>query len=246
MYRVLEHLVIGICDDEKKSIDITKEHCDKLSEELGIEFIYKIFTSGEEVLKCDTAVDILLLDIEMNGMNGIETMHIIEDMDVIGNILFVSGYSDYIHDSFGLKTKGFICKPIEYSNIKREIEKTIKYIEKAMNKQVIEVNVNNSLILIDTENIMYVHGEGRYVKIVTNSQSYILTENIKVWEEKLTNSDIQRIHKSYMVNFKYISKIEGDDIVLKDDTVIKIGRHYKSVKELYKNYIFERMRLNGR
>ena len=102
---MLDRLVIGICDDEQKSIEITKEYCEKVSEELGIEFSYRLFTYGEEVLKCDKTIDILLLDIEMDGMNGIETMHILEDMRVIRNILFVSGYTDYIHESFGTKTK---------------------------------------------------------------------------------------------------------------------------------------------
>ena len=109
-----------------------KEYCETVSQEIGIKFVFYIFASGEEVLKCKENIDILLLDIEMTGMNGIETMHILEDMDEIKNILFVSGYSDYIHESFGVKTKGFVCKPIEYNRLKNEIEKTIMYIKKTI------------------------------------------------------------------------------------------------------------------
>lgn len=244
---MLDRLVIGICDDEQKSIEITKEYCEKVSQELGIEFSYRLFTSGEEVLKCDETIDILLLDIEMDGMNGIETMHILEDMHIIRNILFVSGYTDYIHESFGTKTKGFVCKPIEYSRIKKEIEKAIAYIKKDINKQAVEANVGGQLILIDTENIMYIQGEGRYVRIITNNVSYLATENIKVWEEKLANSSMQRVHKSYIVNFKFVSSIVGTELVLKDNTKLPIGRkYYKTVKEQYRDHLFERMRLNGR
>lgn len=244
---MLNRLIIGICDDEQKSIDITKEYCETVSQEIGIKFVFYIFTSGEEVLKCKENIDILLLDVEMTGMNGIETMHILEDMDEIKNILFVSGYSDYIHESFGVKTKGFVCKPIEYNRLKNEIEKTIMYIKKTINKQVVEADVCGKHILIDTENIMYIQGEGRYVRLVTNKESYLVTDNIKVWEEKLCGSSIHRVHKSYMVNFKFVANIVGTELVLKDNTKLPIGRkYYKLVKEQYREYLFERMRLNGR
>ena len=244
---MLNGLVIGICDDEQKSIEITREYCEKVSEELGIVFTYLIFTSGEEVLKCEETVDILLLDIEMNGMNGIETMHILEDMDIIRNILFVSGYTDYIYESFGTKTKGFICKPIDYTQIKREIEKTIIYINKSSSRQVVEVNASGGTVLVNTEDIVYIQGEGRYVTIVTNKESYLVTENIKKWEETLTNSTIKRVHKSYIVNFKFGSGIVGTELVFKDNTKLPIGRKYiKAVKEQYREYLLEKMRLNGR
>ena len=244
---MINRLVIGICDDEQKSIDITKKFCEEVSKELGIEFAFCIFTSGEEVLKCEEEIDILMLDIEMSGMNGIETMHILEDMSNIRNILFVSGYSDYIHESFGIKTKGFVCKPIEYSRLKKEIEKTILYIKKDINKQFVEADVGGKHMLIDTENIMYIQGEGRYVRLVTSTDSYLVTENIKVWEEKLCGSSIHRVHKSYIVNFKFVQNIVGTEVVLKDDVKLSIGRkYYKLVKEQYREYIFERMRLNGR
>lgn len=244
---MINRLVIGICDDEQKSIDITKEYCEAVSRELGIEFIFYIFTSGEEVLKCEESIDILLLDIEMTGMNGIETMHILEDMSNIKNILFVSGYSDYIHESFGIKTKGFVCKPIEYNRLKNEIERTILYIKKEIDKHPVEVDVGGKHILIDAENIMYMQGEGRYVKLVTNTETYLVTENIKVWEDKLCGSSIHRVHKSYMVNYKFIANIVGTEVVLKDNVKLPVGRkYYKLVKEQYREYLFERMRLNGR
>lgn len=244
---MINRLVIGICDDEQKSIDITKKFCEEVSGELDIEFAFCIFASGEEVLKCDEEIDILMLDIEMSGMNGIETMHILEDMSNIRNILFVSGYSDYIHESFGIKTKGFVCKPIEYSRLKKEIEKTILYIKKDINKQFVEADVGGKHMLIDTENIMYIQGEGRYVRLVTSTESYLVTENIKVWEEKLCGSSIHRVHKSYIVNYKFVQNIVGTEVVLKDDVKLSIGRkYYKLVKDQYREYIFERMRLNGR
>lgn len=244
---MLNKLVIGICDDEQEIINISKEFCQKISTELNIEFMFLTFSSGEEIIQCKETIDILLLDIEMNGMNGIETMHILEDISTIKNILFVSGYSSYIHDSFGTKTKGFVCKPIEYNRLKKEIEKTIQYINKSTNKHIIEICTDGNHILIDTENIMYIQGEGRYVQLVTNTASYLVTENIKVWENKLSISNIQRVHKSYIVNYKYVSNIVGTELMLNNNLNIPIGRkYYKQVKEQFREHLFERMRINGR
>ena len=115
-----ETMYIGICDDEIKCAEETRECCEKVRKELNQKFEYQMFRSGEELLIYEKDIDILFLDIEMQGMNGIDTMKLLESRDNIKNILFVSSHPDYVFDTFGVKTRGFICKPLEYNRFARE------------------------------------------------------------------------------------------------------------------------------
>lgn len=240
-------IVIGICDDEQKCIDITKEYCEKIKVQLGEEFAYQIFMSGEEVLTHEGNIDILLLDIEMYGLNGIETMKKLEDSDNVKSILFVSGYSEYVFDSFGAKTKGFICKPIEYNRFEKELDKVIALLRKGKKNKLVDIIVNDEKIAVDIRRIIYIQGEGRYVLIVTDEGSYLLSENLKVWEEKLRDSNIKRVHKSYLVNYEYIATLKNMEIVLKNKEKLPLGRKYlETIKQEYKMFLFEKMRKNGK
>lgn len=242
-----EKIIIGICDNEQIWIESTKEYCEKVKEQLGEEYIYQTFMSGEEVLEYEGMIDILFLDIEMNGMNGIEIMKQIEDKDNIKHILFVSGYSQYVYDSFGAKTKGFICKPIEYSRFERELGKVTALLRKENERVFIEVTANDKKLSLDVQSIIYVQGEGRYARIITDEEAYLVSENLKIWEEKLKAYNIKRVHKSYLVNYKNIADLKSGEIILKNNEKVPVGRkYYETVKNEYREHLFERMRLNGR
>jgi DNA-binding LytR/AlgR family response regulator len=233
-------MIIGICDDEKICIDRTLECLEQAKKELGVEFKYITFSSGEELLKSKEHIDILFLDVEMDGISGIDTMKQLEEKDNVTYIIFASSHSEYVFDSFGFKTMGFICKPIVYEKFLKEIKKLI---EKMSNTEPIQVNVDGRDILISPDDIMYVSGERNYVKVVTRQSEYLTYGNMKAWEEKLVNSSVIRVHKSYLVNLKYITKISDVASFVNTADEIPVGRKYKEeARGKYKDYLLKTFR----
>lgn len=233
-------MIIGICDDEKICIDRTLECLEQAKKELGVEFKYITFSSGEELLKSKEHIDILFLDVEMDGISGIDTMKQLEEKDNVTYIIFASSHSEYVFDSFGFKTMGFLCKPIVYEKFLKEIKKLI---EKMSNTEPIQVNVDGRDILISPDDIMYVSGERNYVKVVTRQSEYLTYGNMKAWEEKLVNSSVIRVHKSYLVNLKYITKISDVASFINTADEIPVGRKYKEeARGKYKDYLLKTFR----
>lgn len=232
-------MVIGICDDEQKSVDIIKEYCDKLQSEIGEDFVYRIYMSGVEVLECADDIDILLLDVDMDGLNGIETMKQVENGDKIKNILFVSGYSEHVFDAFGPKTRGFICKPVEYDRFSEEVRKIIN----KKKSEIIEISQDGTEVFIDIVEIVYLLSEKNYVRIVTTKEEYLIYGNLKYWEDKLEKYNIIRVHKSYLVNLDYVSNIRKMVTLTETGRQIPVGRKYKEEsKNKYKEYLFKKFR----
>ena len=233
-------MIIGICDDEKICIDRTLECLEQAKKELGVEFKYITFSSGEELLKSKEHIDILFLDVEMDGISGIDTMKQLEEKDNVTYIIFASSHSEYVFDSFGFKTMGFLCKPIVYEKFLKEIKKLIG---KMSNTEPIQVNVDGRDILISPDDIMYVSGERNYVKVVTRQSEYLTYGNMKAWEEKLVNSSVIRVHKSYLVNLKYITKISDVASFINTADEIPVGRKYKEeARGKYKDYLLKTFR----
>ena len=158
---------IGICDDEKICLDRMIECLDKASKALETEFQYKSFLSGEELLKSNENIDILFLDVEMDGISGIETMRLLESKENVKFIIFASSHSEYVFESFGTKTMGFLCKPVEYEKVLKEIKKVIEKINAKKQIEPVEINVDGRNVFISPEDIVYISGEKNYVKVST-------------------------------------------------------------------------------
>lgn len=233
-------MFIGICDDEIKSIEATMKCCKKIKEELFQEFEYQIFNSGEELLQYEDNIDILFLDIEMSGINGIDTMKMLEERDNIKNILFVSSHSDYVFDTFSMKTRGFICKPIDYDRFAREVKKIM---DKQYNSEVVEISVMGKQIYIYVKKIVYLLSEGKYVHMVTEKEDYLICGSLRAWEEKLAKYNFVRIHKSYLVNLKFVSNFKKNVMLTFKNEQLSVGRKYKeSSRSAYKQYLFKKFR----
>lgn len=239
-------LSIGICDNEQNCRDILLEYCGRVEEELEEEFTYQLFSAGEEVLAYDKCIDILLLDIEMDGADGIETMKALENHDNIKNIIFVSGYSSRVFESFGLKTRGFICKPVEYDRFCREMAEIVR---RNKNSEVFEIIGVHGMPYVVSSDIILIEADGKYVKIVTKEKEITICGSLKEWKLKLEKCNIIQIHKSYLVNLDYISDVK--DMVILDSVkkTLPIGRSYRDFTKLkYKEYTLRKFRekINGR
>ncbi|MBQ9700515.1 MAG: response regulator transcription factor [Lachnospiraceae bacterium] len=237
-------MVIGICDDEKKWREEEVKFCDIFGKINKIKFEYILFDSGEEILKYKDEIDILLLDVEMPGIDGIETKERLGKADNIKNILFISWLKDAVFDSFGDKTRGFLCKPLEYDLFSAKMKDIIVRVSDDWKKKSIEIYPENRSVIINVEDIIYVKGEGRYVKIVTADKEYTETKNLKYWEDRLKDNYIRRVHKSYLINYKYVEEIKNTYIKLKTiKETFPVSRTFFSVrKEEIREYRFEQFR----
>ena len=228
-------LTIGLCDDEPRCIDILIAYLDKLKKDIKEDFTYFVFYSGEDVLKYDGELDILLLDIQMGGMSGIDTMRIVEKENNIKNIVFVSAYSDRMNELFGLKTRAFVYKPFDYGAFYKEM---VRVLNDIMKVNLIEIREKTGTLYVDSRDIMYVMGEDKYIKIVTIKKDYIVCGSLKGWENRLIKSHMIRVHKSYIVNMKYVSKLWDKIELIINNIEIPIGRKYKQMaKQQYKEYL---------
>lgn len=238
---------IGICDDNKKDIEYLQQICEKYFSLYGIEHEYKIFFSGEEVLafckdnkKGEECIDLLFLDIEMSGINGIEVKDKILKEYAIWRIVFVTSHLESMKLAFGLKTMGFENKPVEEERICHWIRLIVEEKQKKVLIEIPNVTSENRTY-VPLEDITYVKAGGNYIDIYfsaeTGNEPLLITMQLKQLEKEWEHLPFIRVHKSYMVNLVNIEDV-GQTICLRGSKEqIPIGRSYKNmVRQQYYEY----------
>jgi two-component system LytT family response regulator len=177
-------------------------------------------------------VDLLLLDIEMPGMSGIElARHINNKQGPI--VIFTTANTEYAVEAFELDVADYLVKPINQVRFLQAIEKA-KEIHKNKKAAVIEeesdlffIRDNNVLKRIHLNDVLYIEAMGDYIKLYTAKKFYTLHTTLKAFGLKLPPSKFLRIHRSYIIAFDKIDSIDNGAVQIGTKTIV-VADAYKA------------------
>lgn len=226
---------IGICDDNINDRNLIYDLCQKYLDRKGIRYCLVLFESGEEVLAyCDCQekerIDLLFLDIEMPGVNGIEVKNKIIKQDKMWRLVFVSSYQEKVFESFGLKTLSFVVKPAQTQDVCKWIQVVLEELEEE-----VTLKIKGTDKPIRLEDIEYFEGNRNYTIAHLHpfcdneTETILISSNLGDIEKELAEYPIIRVHKSYLVNLMNVVRMDKE-IELRDlPDKIPIGRTYKEI-----------------
>ena len=219
---------IAIVDDDQLICEQLKENLIDLCEELSLNYSIDLYNSGHSLLESCKKYDLVILDVEMENGNGIETKNELTQL-YQPIIIFLSNYQDKVLEAFGENVVAYLDK--SHPHMMKEIE---KYFRLYMNKRY--MMIENECVLLD--DIYYLQADGSYTHIYTNEKEYIVRKNLKDIETEVSGSSLYRIHKSYIVNFKYVEVIKQSEIILTNQMKLHIARRkVNDIQQLYVSYI---------
>lgn len=234
---------IAICDDEPFQIVIIEKLLESVSKKNHIMIDVEVFNNGIEILnsvregKC---FDIIYMDIEMGGKNGLETAKELREIDRMALLIYVTNYENYMLETFEYRPFRFIVKPIEEKSFEQYFLRA--YEEILLNNIYFNYKYNKIYYKVLIQDIMYFESEKRIIYIRTRRSTntseitykfYDKLDNIEKILEK-SKMHFLRIHQSFLVNFRYISEISYDKVVLMNGKVLYISEDRR--KKISKDY----------
>ena len=229
---------IAVCDDESKILEeiaafIKKEFPGHKVEAFsdGETFLYAVKTAT------DAEPDLLLIDIDMPGMSGMDVAAALTCEKAHTLIVFVTAHDELVYDSFKYHPFAFVRKKF----LEDELRSVIADCEKEIagrNKRFIFQNASKMVNLAQSE-ILYFEGQANYLAIHTTSDEYKMRSTMAGVEKELENSDFLRIHKGFLVNLEHIRVLKTEELELDNGTVLPIGKSYS---EAAKKSILKYMR----
>ncbi len=219
-----------VVDDQTEAVELLVDHISK-TPQLSLR---KATTDPIDALAFldKERVDIILLDVQMSGLSGLE---LIENLKAkwgnnMPKIVFTTGYNEYAISGYENGVADYLLKPIVYSRFRKAIDRIIHDFElyrgQPVSNDFIFAETNGKKLKINFSDIAYVEGARNYIIIATEKQKIITYKSMNSLQNLLPREQFMRVHKSYIVAVSKIQAVRGHDIFVRykdDNKSIPIG-----------------------
>ncbi len=219
-----------IIDDEPLAIRVLSRHIKKTK---GLELIKSFENAFEALYYIQTkATDLIFLDIQMPGVNGLQFIKILKYPP---KIIITSAYKEYALEALKTGVIDYLLKPIAYDRFLDAVSKAIQQEPVIINTQVGEKERGDSFVFVKEKahyvkiaerDMLFLRGDRNYCVLQLVDREIILTGNLAYYVSRLSREKFRRIHKSYLVLLSRIEKYNAESVWINNFEIL-IGRTYK-------------------
>lgn len=230
---------IAVCDDD----DIMRENlcslCSDILTDDSIEYRIEPFRSACELEKRldieNCPFDLLILDIQMDGMTGMELARSLRKKGNRVSIIFVTACENYLGEGYGVQPIHFLLKPVKREALASAIHTDLKlnYIPKT-----VIVHIGNKLVHLVLSDVQYIESYNHSVVIHQSAGNSTYYFSLSEFEKQLPTGQFARCHNSYLVNLEEVREIGRTELSLQSGESLPIGRaYYKTFQNAFVRYI---------
>lgn len=227
---------VAICDDEKTQLSITKASLEDAYKSLDL--VVDTYTSGVKLLNAIEGIhyDLVILDIEMPELNGIDTAKHLRKIEDKTAIVFLTSHVEYALEGYEVNALRYLTKPVNTEKLSEIITYLLE--QKKKDKRILVRN-NEDVEMVFVTDIYYMEAQDQMVRIVTNKEEYRNRYNLGDYETELGAYGFFRIHRGYLINLGHVLRLAGREIVMDDNTSLPVSRMKEAA---LKNALFHYVR----
>lgn len=240
---------IAICDDEAYYRAELQKFLEVYANEHDYEFNIVLFSDGQTLAETverlalgdnlSKQFQIIMLDVEMPGQNGIETAAVIRRITKKPQICFVTSYEDYALPAFRQEAVGYIVKPVSYVELKKALDRAVVLIHYEQDhdeaeRRYIEIAVNRAERIVDTHKILYIEKQRNRCIFHCEEEEITCYESLSRIYHRLDGNIFIYTHQGYVVNFCKIKEVQEKQVCLSRHLQVPLSRTYlKPVKKMH-------------
>ncbi len=220
-------LRIALCDDEANARDGLRLMLERVMDEDTQQVVYE-FSSGKNAVswlkKHPGEIDLLFLDVEMDGMNGMEAAREIRVFNRSLMIVFVTGYAEYVFDGYSVGAMDYLMKPAGAGKLEEVLERAARQLEQEAFRMFVFKN-GDGAYRFPLREICYFYSDRRKVTAVTADGEYSFYDKLDQVASQAGGRFI-RIHQRYLVNADWVERFSGSEVSVGGD-VLPVSRSMK-------------------
>lgn len=233
---------IAVCDDEEAFAAQVKELITEWNPSVDV----VCFSSGEELLENYQSYEAVFLDIDMAGMNGIETGKAIRKMDKDTKIVYLTAYRDYVSGAFGVHAFQYLLKPVNKKAIWNVLEEIFRYTKAAGKKIILDFHTVDGALCLPVESIYFFEYENRKIRIVTDEEQYYMADKIGNVAKRMAEFGFSMPHQSFVVNMFHVKNVKNQQIFLDNGMEIPLSQKKQKIwKQELMEYLSRRLEGRG-
>lgn len=226
---------IAICDDDEHCLaEIEKEIAEAFHQGEN-QYAVARFASGSELLSSG-GHDVVFLDVEMEGIDGIETARRLRERGDNCKLIFLTAHEEYALPAFDVEASGYLLKPVNPEKLSALLHK-IAGEQQISASHFITVKQGANSVSLNAKDIRYIEVFDRKLFLHTTLMVYDFYEKLERIEKELSG-DFFRCHRSYLVNLAYIKRYDKSSITLSnDETVLISKRKYREFCQRFLEFL---------
>lgn len=232
---------VALCEDEKIFSDAQKKICCNILEKLYIEYHISVFDNSSDLLKVlseeNGQYDLLLLDIVMDGMDGMTLARRIRETDGDATIIFITSTQEYALQGYDVNALHYLMKPVDGNTLERLIEADYK---RRFLTQVVVLESETGKQRTAVKSIVCLETVGRRVEVtLTNGNAYYSGKLTALLDE-LPKDMFVRCHQAFAVNMANIRELTRQDVIAVSGKRIPVSRTFaKDVQKAFARQLRE-------
>lgn len=229
---------ILICDDDSLFLEQLQKYLKVFFDTKHIKCPQIIsFTSGEELLADKEAKDIVFLDIEMPGMNGIYAGNELKKQNKNVIIFIVTSYSEYLDEAMRFHVCRYLSKPLDKQRLYRNLTDALRYYNTMTQK--IPIETRDGISIVASSCIIAIEAQSRKVIVHTTNRDFISIYNMNYWVEQLPKNCFFQTHRSFIINLEHVVDFSHTTVQMVDNSLIAYltRRKYSAFKNAYLLYL---------
>ena len=220
----------AVIEDIAENTKILLDHLQQYEKETGISIHTTSFQNGMNFISDYHPVwDLILLDIEMPLMNGIETARKIRQLDSDVLIIFVTCMAQYAIEGYSVRALDYVLKPVHYYSFASKMDQVMEILSTRQKKKLI-IHARNEHIRLTPEQLLYVEVQNHTLCYHTQQKLLYSTGNQSLTRlaEELANCGFARCHQAFLVNLQYVVRYDKNNVWLPNDMIPMSRSYYQS------------------
>ena len=214
---------IAICDDEKHMSDHIRAMASDFFRKKNREIQLRTFLSGEELLNYDGQIDILFLDIQMNGVDGLETARKLRAGKFRGFLIFITVLKEMVFQSFEVQAYDYLVKPVDEKQFRKTMERLYASMQNTSEDSLL-VQQGYERRIVPKDEIVFCEVIDRKIYLNLASGEVVdYYERIENLETKL-DSYFFRCHRSYLINLKHLKGYKNGTAYMDNNKEVPVSR----------------------
>ena len=214
---------IAICDDEANVIEYVSSIVSNWALANGHTIVLRTFSSAESFLfayEDENDYDILLLDIEMEKMDGVSLAKTIRKTNEIVQIIFITGYSEYISEGYEVAALHYLMKPVKPEKLFEVLNRATEKLEK--NERMLTLSLSGEMVRIALHEISYIDVNGNYITL-HGKESYTIKKTLSEIQKEL-DERFFKVGRSSIVNLNMVQRVTKTNCYLSDGSLLPLPR----------------------
>ncbi|MCR4698532.1 MAG: LytTR family DNA-binding domain-containing protein [Bacilli bacterium] len=218
---------VAIVDDQEQDRNMLKSALAYVAKERHADFVIDEFSSGEAFLfNFECQFDLVFLDIDMSGEDGIAIAHKLRERDNTVLLIFVTNMAQFVLKGYEVDALDFIIKPIKQDEFLLKMTRPLMRLVFTTNSSIM-INDNGDLRSLRSESIMYITVNDHYVTYHTLKEDITEYISLNAAIKKMKGETVIYCNRQTVVNLRYISAIQHNTCVLTDGSELEISRSQK-------------------